>query len=316
MKEIGPETVRCRLSECTESFGGCEFWNDSCLSEDLDYAIARGAVGATTNPMLIASAVEKEIEVWRGPIKDFINDSPGASEEDIAWAITQEICVRNSRRFLPIFEATGGRRGRLTIQTNIRNYRNSARLLEQTLHLNSLAPNLHIKLPASHGALQAIEEATYAGISVITTLVFTVAQAIAAAEAVERGLQRREREGKPTDGIVPACAIMTGRLDDWLKITVKKENVPIDAGYLDWAGIAVFKKAYGIYKRRGYRTKLLVAAYRNALQWTELIGGDFIVTLPHSWQVMTRGCPISSGPIARNGTWKTAGPLKPLDRWS
>ncbi len=286
MKGSNAEIIRCRITECMELSEDGEFWNDSCLSEELDYAIERGAVGATTNPPIIANAVEKEMSLWRGPIDELIKNEASASEEDIAWRITQEICVRNSARFLPVFEASKGLKGRFTIQTNIKNYRSSEKLLEQALQLNSLAPNLHIKLPASHGALKAVEEATYAGISVIVTLAFTVAQAIAAAEAVERGLKRRELEGKPVESIAPACAIMTGRLDDWLKVTAKKGGISIDAEHLEWAGVAVFKKSYELYKQRGYRTKLLVAAYRNALQWSELVGGNCIMTLPHSWQVM------------------------------
>ena len=45
-----------------------------------------------------------------------------------------------------------------------------------------------------------MEEATYRGVSVNATVSFSVAQALAAAEAVERGLRRREAEGLPVDG--------------------------------------------------------------------------------------------------------------------
>jgi transaldolase len=43
------------------------------------------------------------------------------------------------------------------------------------------------------------------------------------------------------------------------------------------------KQAYRIYHERGYRTRLLSAAYRNDYQWTELMGGDIIMTMPHPW---------------------------------
>ena len=52
----------------------------------------------------------------------------------------------------------------------------------------------------------------------------------------------------------------------------------------DWAGVAAFKKAYGIYQARGYRTRLLSAAYRNHLHWSQFIGGDVILTIPYEWQ--------------------------------
>ena len=43
------------------------------------------------------------------------------------------------------------------------------------------------------------------------------------------------------------------------------------------------KRADRIYHERGYRTRLLSAAYRNDYQWTELMGGDIIMTIPHPW---------------------------------
>ena len=55
-------------------------------------------------------------------------------------------------------------------------------------------------------------------------------------------------------------------------------------GVLDWAGVAVFKNAYRIYKEKGYRTRLLSAAYRNHLHWSQLIGDDIVQTIPSKWQ--------------------------------
>jgi len=82
----------------------------------------------------------------------------------------------------------------------------------------------------------------------------------------------------------PVCTIMGGRLDDWLRTVTQKEGIIIDPGYLEWAGGAVFKKAYALYRERGYRLRLLSAAFRNHMQWSEYIGGDVVVSPPCSWQ--------------------------------
>ena len=82
----------------------------------------------------------------------------------------------------------------------------------------------------------------------------------------------------------PVCTIMVGRLDDWLKAVAEKENITIDPGYLEWAGVAVFKKAYQIFRERGYRIRLLSAAFRNHMHWSEFIGGDVVISPPCSWQ--------------------------------
>ena len=79
--------------------------------------------------------------------------------------------------------------------------------------------------------------------------------------------------------------MMVGRLDDWMKVLVERDDIALDPDAANWAGIAVFKRAYGIYQERGYRTRLLAAAYRHRLHWTELVGGDVVLTMPHAWQV-------------------------------
>jgi transaldolase len=127
--------------------------------------------------------------------------------------------------------------------------------------------------------------------------VFTVAQCIAAAEAVERGLRRAEAAGIDTSRFSPVCSLMIGRLDDWMKVLVDKDSIALDPDATNWAGIAAFKRAYGIFGERGYRTRLLAAAYRHRLHWTELVGGDVVLTMPHAWQARFNSSGID--PVSR-----------------
>jgi transaldolase len=77
---------------------------------------------------------------------------------------------------------------------------------------------------------------------------------------------------------------MVGRLDDWLKVIALKKGIITNPGYLEWAGVAAAKEAYRLYMKRGYRTRLLNAAYRNHFHWSEFIGGDMSMTIPFEWQ--------------------------------
>src|SRR5216683_2773902 len=95
----------------------------------------------------------------------------------------------------------------------------------------------------------------------------------------------RKSQGKQIERMGPVCTIMVGRLDDWLKVIAEKQNTTIDPGYLEWAGVAVFKKTYRIFRERGYRIRLLSAAFRNHMHWSEFIGGDVVISPPYSWQV-------------------------------
>jgi transaldolase len=156
-------------------------------------------------------------------------------------------------------------------------------MLAQAGRLFSLAPNMQVKLPVTTAGLAAIEEATVGGIEVNATANFTVAGAIAVAEAVERGLDRRAAAGLDSP-LHPVCTLMVGRLDDWVKAVAERDDVLLTPGRAEWAGVAVFKRAYAIYRERGYRTRLLGGAYRHHLAWSQLLGGDTILTIPPAWQ--------------------------------
>jgi transaldolase len=261
------------------------YWNDSCSVNDLDYALARGAVGATSNPQIVLNVLKKEMPLWDDYIRKTIKDNPTWSEIEVAWQVYEALAIQGSKMLLPIFEREKGVKGRLSIQTNPAAYRTSQAIMDQTLHFNGLAPNFNIKIPATKAGLAMVEEATYCGASVNVTVSFTVPQVLAIAEAVERGLKRREKEGKDVSRMSPIATMMVGRIDDWLKVIVKRDEIEIDPEFLEWPGVACFKRAYEIYKERGYRTQLLSAAYRNFYHWTEFIGGDVSLTMTHDWQV-------------------------------
>ena len=142
-----------------------------------------------------------------------------------------------------------------------------------------------VKIPVTTEAIAAFEEATYQGVSINATVSFSVAQTIAVAEAVERGMKRREAEGKDISQMGPVCTIMVGRVDDWVKVAADKAGISVDPGIMEWAGVAVFRNAHKVYQERGYRTRLLSAAFRNHMHWSEIIGGDSVISPPYSWQV-------------------------------
>jgi transaldolase len=260
-------------------------WNDSASLQELTYSIEHGAVGATCNPVIVLGVLKKEMAAWKDRIRALIDERPTATEEEIGWQLVREVSIKAAGLLKPVFDAHRGRNGRLSIQTDPRFYRDTGAIVRQAQEFDRLAPNMIVKIPVTRAGIPAIEEATYRGISINATVSFTLPQCIAVAEAVERGLTRREKEGKDIASMGPVCTIMVGRLDDWLKVVAEKEGITIEPGYLDWAGVAVFKKAYRIFRERGYRIRLLSAAFRNHMHWSELIGGDVVISPPCAWQV-------------------------------
>jgi transaldolase len=259
-------------------------WNDSASIGELTYAIEHGAVGATCNPVIALSVLEGDPATWQPRAATLLCELPTATEDQIAWTLVEELSVRAAKLLEPIFEAQGGRNGRLSIQTDPRLFRDSDAIIEQAVRFDRLAPNMIVKIPVTRAGISAIEEATYRGISINATVCFTLPQCIAVAEAVERGLRRREGEGEDIASMGPVCTIMVGRLDDWLKVMMERDVISIDPGYLEWAGVAVFKKTYKLFRERGFRIRLLSAAFRNHMHWSQFIGADAVVSPTSAWQ--------------------------------
>ena len=278
------QSFKSPLHKMTQTTPTC-LWNDSASRAELSYSIDHGGVGATCNPVIVVDVLKSEWQEWQARIRELIAASPAATEDEISWRLSEEISAGAARLLQPIFEAHKGRNGRLSLQTDPRLYRDSNRMLQQAMHFSRLAPNLIVKIAATKAGIAAMEEATYQGVSVNATVCFTLPQCLAVAEAIERGMKRREKEGKDTATMGPVCTIMVGRLDDWLKVVHGKVGPQVNSEIFEFAGIAVFKKTYKIFRERGYRARLLAAAFRNDMHWSELVGGDIVISPPHKWQV-------------------------------
>jgi transaldolase len=287
------------LHEMTQTSPTC-LWNDSASIQELTYSIEHGAVGATCNPVIVGEVLKKEMHFWKDRIQTLIEEMPTATEDQIAWKVIEEISVKGAGLLKPIFDEHRGINGRLSIQTDPRFYRDSKAILAQVMRFHALAPNMIVKIPATKAGIPAMEEATYQGVSINATVCFTLPQCLAVAESVERGLRRREKEGKDISTMGPVCTIMVGRLDDWLKVLAERDSITADPGYLEWAGVAVFKKTYGIFRDRGYRLRLLSAAFRNHMHWSEFIGGNVVISPPHKWQVRFNASDIEVIPRMHN----------------
>lgn len=262
---------------------GTDFWNDSCNPVELEEAVAEGAVGATSNPVIVYQAVQSGRERWMPTLDRLVAESPGATEDEIAWMLITEVAATAAGILRPVHEHTEGRKGYLSVQVNPKYYGNAERMVEHARTLASIAPNIAIKIPATEAGIHAIEQLSAEGIRINATVCFSVAQAIACAEAVERGVRRAESTGRDTQTLLPNVTIMVGRIDDHLRRVLDRDDITVDPGHLNWAGVAVFKKAWQIFRTRPYRSTLLAAAYRYPMHWTELIGERVAQTMPYKW---------------------------------
>jgi len=239
---------------------GTNFWNDSCDIKELSEAVQAGATGATSNPVIVQAVVKNRQAELIPVLNNLIKEFPRATEDEISWKLIDYLGIKAAK----ILEAV---KGDLSMQVNPKFYRDSQMMVEQGQTLSKLAPNIAIKAPCTREGLIAYKKLSDLNIRVNATVSFSVAQAVAASEVIKKGY----------------VTIMVGRLDDHLQRVAIKEKIDIDPKILQWAGIAVFKKAYSIFKKRGFQSQLLVAAYRHELHWTELIGDNVLMTMPYAW---------------------------------
>ncbi len=258
---------------------GADWWNDSASPRELAEAVRFGAVGGTSNPVIVSQAVKADPALANPMIDRLAAEFPAETEDEIAWRLIHRLARASAAELHPIFEATRGEKGFLSVQTSPKIHANAEAMVRQAVELAALAPNIAIKAPATAAGIVAMEEMTARGIRINATVSFTVSQAIAVAEAIERGRRRAGGRGPAR----PYVTLMIGRVDDHLKRVAEREKIETTPGALDWAGVAVFKEAHRIFKARGYEATLLAAAYRHQGHWAEIIGRDVLQTIPYTW---------------------------------
>jgi len=97
-----------KLLEMTQKFPMTKYWNDSCSIKELTYAIERGAVGATTNPVIVKGVLEKELDSYRDYIAQLVKDNPTSSEDEIAWTVIEKMAVDGAKLLEPLFDPKTG----------------------------------------------------------------------------------------------------------------------------------------------------------------------------------------------------------------
>ncbi len=237
----------------------------------------------TSNPVIVSQAVKAQPALCHPIMDRLIAEHRTATEDEIAWQLIHTLAIDAASRLRPVYDASRGAKGFLSVQVNPKYYPNRDLMVAQAGELAALAPNIAIKAPATEVGIAAIEEMTARGIRVNATVSFTVPQAIAVARALERGLERARAAGRDADAIRPYITLMIGRVDDHLKRVAEKEKIATSPGLLDWAGIAVFKHAHRLFKQHGYPGTLLAAAYRHDGHWSEIIGPEVLQTIPYTW---------------------------------
>lgn len=247
--------------------------------------------GVTTNPPLSYQAIQADPARWTAWVEAFARSHPDLDARQVAWELYKEIVRLGAREFLPVYERTDFRYGHLSAQVNPYDCYSEERMLGQALELSSLGPNIAIKIPGTYEGVQVIRELTARGVSTNCTSGYTVPQFIAVAEAVQAGLLEARVRCTDLTGWRSVITYMSSRWESEAAFIeqAREAGVELSPEDIRWAGVAVFKNAYRIFRQRAYPSKLLICSLRLGPQvggemrcWhvEETAGGQVIFTLP------------------------------------
>lgn len=258
------------------------WWHDSGDPQELEQGRAWGAQGVTTNPVLAYRAINSNPAHW---CKKIGSAEDGLEATAKAERLMRSVAISAANMFEPVYQETGGALGYVCGQIDPALSANREAMVEMARRFSSWAPNISVKFPATAAGLDALEECVSGGICATSTVSFTVAQVIAAAERYRRGKRRAEKARvKPA----PCFAvIMIGRIDDYLRDVVQDRRADVNESDIQQAGLAIVKRSYNIFKDQNYEAKLLIAALRGVYHMTGICGADVIMSIhPKIQQVL------------------------------
>ncbi len=224
---------------------GQSLWLDNITRDLLEsgtlkrYIDELSVTGLTSNPTIFDHAI-KNSSAYDAAIRKRVKE--GKSGEELFFELALEDLTRAADLFRPIWERTRGVDGWVSLEVSPLLAHDTASTLAATkaLHARAGRPNLLIKIPGTKEGLPAIEEATFAGIPINVTLLFSPEHYLAAAGAFLRGIERRlAADLEPEVGSVASVfisrwdAAVAGRVPEALR---------------NQLGIAIAKRTYKAYR--------------------------------------------------------------------
>lgn len=261
-----------RVAQETET----RFWINLPTGQELADSIAAGAVSCTTNPTYGARLLDAEPD-FINPIVDQV--AREASDPDVAAELAlRRAAVRIIAAFRPIYEASGGAAGFVTLQGDPRRDDDTDYIVNEALRYRELGENVMAKIPSHEAGIAAMAALIERDVPICATEIFAVDQAVAVCEAYLRAAEASGRR--------PPLFIthITGIFDKYVAEYVRREGVAIAPAVLQQAGWAVAHEQYRLLKERGYPGQMLGGGALAPYHFTEMVGGDMHVTL--NWSII------------------------------
>ena len=171
-----------------------------------------GVVGVTTNPTIFAAALSRG-DAYDAQVAQLA--ASGADVDAAVFAITTDDVRAACDLLRPVFDATGGQDGRVSIEVDPRLARDTQATIEaaRTLWRTVDRPNVMIKIPATVEGLPAISTVLGEGINVNVTLIFALDRYRAVMNAFLTGLEQARLHGVDLSTIHSVASFFVSRVD-------------------------------------------------------------------------------------------------------
>ena len=291
---------------------GQSLWYDYILRGELRSGafralVRKGITGVTSNP----SIFEKSI----AGTEDYADDiaaavSQGWSGDLILDGLTMTDIREAADQLRPVYDLTEKADGYVSIELPpdlAHNTHNSIEAGKDLFH-RLKRDNIMIKVPGTAEGVPAVEELIASGVNVNITLLFSIAQYEAVANAYIAGLERRERAGEPLHSVASVASFFVSRIDTAVdaQLDARMSNAATEAERAQMSGLAgktaianakvAYQRFNGLFSgprwqrlaEQGARPQRLLwaststknPAYRDVLYVEELIGQHTVNTVP------------------------------------
>jgi transaldolase len=225
---------------------------------------SRNVSGVTTNPTIFAGALSHG-ESYAAQVAELA--AAGASVDDAIFAITTDDVRDAADIFRPVFDATGGVDGRVSIEVSPDLAHDTDATVEQAKQLWATVdrPNVHIKIPATKAGLPAITAVLAEGISVNVTLIFSLERYADVIEAYLAGVEQAKAAGHDISTIHSVASFFVSRVDTEADKRLVAIGTDEASALKSKAGVANARLAYELFEKafKSDRAQALIAAGAN-----------------------------------------------------
>jgi transaldolase len=264
---------------------------------ELKKLIDQGVTGVTSNPSIFQKSIG-ETEDYAASIKLILKTQPEIDINTLYEKLAIADIQAAADLLRPVYESRQGSDGFVSLEVSPHLSAQTGSTVSEALRLWQAVnrPNLLIKVPATPAGIPAIEELIAAGINVNATLIFSLSQYTAVANAYIRGLNAYPQPGR----VASVASFFVSRIDTAVDKLLDQAGSPAAADLKGRTAIACAKQVYQRFnqifyaapfeapRKRGARVQKIVwgstgtknPLYSDVLYVNEIIGPDTINTVP------------------------------------